>query len=179
MNKYIRLVGTCAAMMLVLSCGCGYTTRSLIADKYKTIYVVPFDNKIDLTRQGNVGNKYKLYRPGLETEVTKSVTNKFLFDGNLKPAAAGNADVALKGELVEFRKDPLRYNNSDVVEEYRVNVVVNIGFWDQKTSTLLWEEKNFTGDTSYVPSAKTEQQAIQDAISDLSRRIVARVVDQW
>jgi len=162
--------------------GCGYTTRSMISTKYKTIYITPFVNKIDITRESYVQNKYRIYRPLLETDITKAVTDKYLFDGNLKPAPKETADLILKSELMEFRKDPLRYDGSDNVEEYRVNVVVNISLWDTKENKLVWEENNFTGDTHYFTTgtnAKSESTAINDAIDDLARRIVERTVEQW
>jgi hypothetical protein len=171
----------CAALLLVVA-GCGYTTRSLIASKYQTVYVTPFVSKIDLTNERNTGSKYKVYRPGLETDISRSLTNKFLFDGNLKPVSMGTADVVLKGELVEFRRDPLRYTAGDEVEEYRLNLVGNISLWNRQDDTLIWEEKNFVGDTTYFTQgaqAKSETTAIQDAIADLSSRIVARVVEEW
>jgi len=162
--------------------GCGYTTRSLINDKYRTIYIAPFVNKIDITREMDAGNKYKLYRPMLDTDVTKSVINRFLFDGNLKPVSVESADLVMKGELLEFRKDGLRYDTSDNVQEYRMNLVVNISLWDNKENKLLWEEKNFTGEATYFVTgaqAKSEDAAIIDAEKDLCRRIVERVVEQW
>jgi hypothetical protein len=47
---------------------------------------------------------------------------------------------------------------------------------------MLWEEKGFTADSSYFTrgaSAKSEDAAIRDAIADLGRRVVARVVEEW
>ena len=38
--------------------GCGYTTRSMISNKFKTIYVTPFVNKIDITKETDTGYKY-------------------------------------------------------------------------------------------------------------------------
>jgi len=162
--------------------GCGYTTRSLINDKYRTIYVTPFVNRIDITREMDAGNKYKLNRPMLDTEITKSVINRFLFDGNLKPVSVESADLVLKGELLEFRKDGLRYDTSNNVEEYRMNLVVNISLWDNKENKLLWEEKGFTGEATYFVTgaqARSEDAAISDAEKDLCRRIVERIVEQW
>jgi hypothetical protein len=162
--------------------GCGYTTRSLINDKYRTIYITPFVNKIDITREMDAGNKYKLYRPMLDTDVTKSLINRFLFDGNLKPVSMESADLVMKGELLEFRKDGLRYDTSDNAQEYRMNLIVNISLWDNRENKLLWEEKNFTGEATYFVSGaqmKTEDAAISDAEKDLCRRIVERVVEQW
>jgi hypothetical protein len=154
----------------------------MIADKYQSIYIVPFVNKVDITSDTDVANKYKIYRPMIETDITRSVTERFIFDGNLKPTHKENADLILKGEVMEYRKDPLRYTDDDVVEEYRINLVVNISLWDNKENKLIWEEKNFTGDTTYFTigsSAKSEGTAVNDALTDLARRIVERTVEQW
>jgi hypothetical protein len=163
---------------------CGYTTRSMISAEFKTIYVVPFMNKIDITQETDVASKYRIYRPMLESDITKYVTNKYLFDGNLKPVKEGAADLILKGEVIEFRRDPLRYNDSDEVTEYRISLVVNINLWNRKEDKLVWEEKGFTGDTTYFalttnPQYKSEASAITDALDDLARRIVERTVEQW
>jgi hypothetical protein len=169
-------------LSILVMAGCGYTTRSLISGKYKTINIAPFVNKIELTLESDSNNKYKVYRPMLETEVTRAVINKFLSDGNVKPVVADMSDLDLKGELVEFRRDPLRYTSNDEVEEYRINIAVNLRLWDRKNDKLSWEENNFTGSATYFVTgaqAKSEEAAVQDAIKDLSRRIVERVVEQW
>jgi hypothetical protein len=174
----MRLVAVAALVVFVVT-GCGYTTRSMFATKYSMIHVPPFTSLIDITRESDVGNKYKIYRPGLETDITKTLTNKFLFDGNLKPGSAEKSDLELRGQLVEFRRDPLRYRANDDVDEYRLNLVVDISLWDIKENKQLWEEKGFTGDTTYFPAQKSEETAVRDALSDLARRIVARVVEEW
>jgi len=162
--------------------GCGYTTRSMISDKYKSIYITPFVNKTDITSEFNTGSQYHIYRPHLESDVTSAVVNKFLFDGNLKPVKMDDADLILKGELVDFRKDPLRYDNSDNVLQYRVSIVVNMKMWDRKEDKLVWEENSFTGDTTYYVSGSSsvsEATAINNALTDIARRIVERAVEQW
>jgi len=182
MRLRLMIVGLQLVACSLLLSACGYTTRSMIRDKFRTIHIKPFVNKIDITRETDTATRYKVYKPMLETDITKSVINKFLFDGNVRPVAEDSADLILKGELVEFRRDPLRYTDNDDVEEYRINLVVNLSLWDKKENKLVWEEKNFTGDATYFVSgsqAKSEDVAINDAISDLSRRIVERVVEQW
>lgn len=162
--------------------GCGYTTRSMISNKYKTIYIAPFINKIDITSEADTGNRYRLYYPRLETDVTRSVVNRFLFDGNLKPVKEGSADLLLKGEVVAFRKDPVTYDNNDDPSEYRVRIQVNISLWDTKEKRLLWQENNFAGEKAYFisgPLAVSEGTAVNNTIADLSRRIVERAVEQW
>lgn len=162
--------------------GCGYTTRSLISSKFRTIYIAPFVNKIDITQESYAENKYRIYRPTLETDITRLVTNKYLFDGNLRPVKEDSADLILNGELLDFRKDPLRYDENDEVAEYRINLVVNLKLLNRKEGKTVWSENSFTADTTYFTTgaqAKTEETAINGALADLARRIVERTVEEW
>lgn len=175
-----------ALVVFALSCavfvGCGYTTRSMVSGEYKTIRVEQFINKIDTTSDSLSASKHRIYRPMLESSLTQAVIDRYLFDGNLKLGTADDVDLVLKGELVEFERAPLKYTSEDEVQEYRINLAVDVSLKDAKTDKLIWEEKNFRGDTTYYtsgPLAKSEDEAISLAITDLSRRIVERTVDQW
>jgi len=182
--KRLSLFVTCY-LLLATFAGCGYTTRSMISNKFHTIYIAPFVNKIDITKESNAESKYKLYKPMLETDITKALTNKYLFDGNLRPAKSEATDLILKGELTEFSRDPLRYTDNNDVEEYRINIRVNLSLWNTKENTLVWQESNFTGDFTYFTSftksgtPKSDDQAVNDAVDDLVRRIVERTVEEW
>jgi len=180
LSFFLFLTTICCLLATGLT-GCGYTTRSMLYGKYKTIYIAPFLNKVDITQESYSANKYRIYRPMLETDITKKVINRYLFDGNLKPAKESLADLVLKGELIEYRKDPLSYDsNVENVTEYRVNIYVNLSLWDQKENKLLWQENNFNGNYSYlVSSASGEATAVTNAVEDLARRIVERTVEQW
>jgi len=185
-RTYFSLTIIFYLLAAVLS-GCGYTTRSMLSGKYRTIYITPFLNKVDVTQESYSANKYRIYRPMLETDITRRVVNKYLFDGNLKPQREEQADLVLKGELVEYRKDPLSYtaDNNDVTE-YRINIYVNLSLWDTKENKLLWQENNFNGNYPYFTSFATgnvilvpEDTAVNNAVEDLARRIVERTVEQW
>jgi outer membrane lipopolysaccharide assembly protein LptE/RlpB len=186
-NKILILLAAISCLLTTALSGCGYTTRSMLTGKYSSIYITPFLNKVDVTQEAYSANKYRIYRPMLETDITRKVINKYLFDGNLKPLKESIADLVLKGELVEYRKDPVSYtsDNNDVIE-YRINIYVNLQLWDAKENKLLWEENNFNGNYSYFTSFATgnviqvpEDTAVNNAIEDLARRIVERTVEQW
>ncbi len=164
--------------------GCGYTTRPGLASYLRTIHVKPFVSKIDLTQLATATNRFPLYRHGMETEVTKAVLTRFQFTGLLRPAGAEKADCRLEGELVEFRRDALRYDANQKVEEWRLNVVVNLKFYDLHVSAEApaWEESRLTGDTTYFElgaKAESESAALDRAIQDLARRVVERIVENW
>ena len=181
------LVTLCCLLTVGLS-GCGYSTRSMLYGNYNTIYIAPFLNKVNITQESFSANKYRIYRPMLETDITKKVSNWYLFDGNLKPVKESGADLVLKGELIEYRKDPLSYTaNTENVTEYRINIYVNLSLWDTKANKMLWQENNFNGNYSYFTAEDTnsanikvsEATAVNNAIADLARRIVERTVEQW
>ena len=170
------------SFLCVLLSGCGYTTRPGLASHLKTVYVKPFVNKIDLTQLTTNLQQFPVYRHGMEVDITNAVIGRYQFTGLLRPASAERANCRLEGELLEFRRDPLRYDASQQVEEWRLNIVVNLRFIDQTTNTLLWEEQRLTGDTTYFAlgaSAESEATALSRATTDLARRIVERSVESW
>jgi outer membrane lipopolysaccharide assembly protein LptE/RlpB len=161
--------------------GCGYTTRSLLPSQFKTIYVENFTNKIKLTAESNDERMYRAYRPGMEIDVSRAIRDKYLFDGNLKVVDQLDADLVLRGELVDFRNEALRYDRSDNVMEYRIRVVVDIEL-QTKDGKTKWEENNFAGEWLYTttgPYAKSESSAIVAAQADLARRVVERTIEEW
>ena len=188
--KFFLCLSALAFILTTVLAGCGYTTRSMLAGKFSTIYITPFLNKVDVTQESFSENKYRIYRPMLETDITKKVINRYLFDGNLKLAKEAAADLVLKGELIEYRKDPLSYTgDTENVTEYRINIYVNLSLWDTKENKLLWQENSFNGNYSYFVSTPTinpgnvvvvsEDTAVIRAIEDLARRVVERTVEQW
>ena len=167
---------------LSLGTGCGYTARPGLLPQLKSIYVKPFANKIDLTQFTLGDRQFPVYRHRMEIDLTNAVINRFQFTGLLRPANPDHANSRLEGELVQFRQDPLRYDASQQVEEWRLNLVVNLRFFDQATNTLPWEELNFTGDTTYFalgPNTESESAALDRAMTDLARRIIERTVENW
>ncbi len=177
------LMGCVICLVLIIAAGgCGYSTRSLLPSNFQSIYVENFVNKIPVAEEQTDARMYREYSPGLERKVTKAVIDRFLFDGNLRVKTTRDADLVLKGELIDFRRDALRYDVSNNVEEYRTLLIVNLSLSDMKTGALVWEENGFVGETAYRTSgtlAKTESASIDDAISDLARRVVERTIEAW
>jgi hypothetical protein len=186
MKKAVFLLSVFIAVTSTLFSGCGYSVRSLAYDKSTKIYVRPFENKVDLNiaEEYSDRNPYRLYRPGMETKITDAVINRFLLDGYLKVVSGeAQADLVLKGELANYEKQPLRYNEATQdVEEYRANIIVNMTLTDLKNEKTVWVEDGFTGYTEFAlvgPKAISEDAAINDAVKDLARRVVERTVEDW
>ncbi len=174
--RWLLFVWLAAAPLTLLSCG--YTTQSTLPGNIKTIYVEPFKNKIDYTRD----DKRNVYFPLLEVEVRKAVIDRFLFNGYLDIAEPASADLILRGELASYDRSALRFTDSDDVQEYRVQVAVDLELWDATKQEISWQEKGFTGEATYFvsgPGAISEQEALNKAVEDLGRRIVERTLEDW
>ncbi len=178
-NRLIFL--SLVSCLLCLLLGCGYTTRTVLPGDIKTIHVEIFKNSIDITKEVSAKDKYEVYRPDLEVDLRDEIVGRIFLDGHLKVSSGSSADAVLEGKITEFRKDPLRYENEDVTE-YRITLVCDIVLEGTRDSEVLFEEKNITGDATYFTTGalqKTETTALTDAIQDLARRIVNRIVENW
>ncbi len=165
-------------LSLILSSGCGYTTRSTLPKTIKTIHVELFKNEIGYTTENN----RSVYLPLLEVKVRNAITDRFLFDGNLKIAESERADLILKGALKAYERTPLRYTDDGDVQEYRVHITVSLECRNIKTEESSWTESGFVGEATYFVTgalARSEESAVDDAIKDLARRIVERTVEDW
>ena len=163
-------------------CGCGYTTRSSVTVNNPTIYVENFVNKIDITRETSDANIYYAYKPSMELDITRAIIDRFLLDGNYQIAQPGGAHFILKGQLIDFRREPLRYGTDDTVVEFRLHASCNIELYDREKKAKVWVENNFAGESTYRTTgeyAKSENTALTEAINDLAKRIVERTVEDW
>jgi len=175
------------AAILILLCfvmvsGCGYTSSSLLPPELDSIHVSNFVNKIDLGAQVSDKRVDYTYRPGLENDITRAVINQFIFDRALDIKRPKEATLLMKGQLTSYRQYPIIYNTDDDVEAYRIEILVNLELYDNRTGDLMWEENAFMGQTEYTvegPNAKSEATATQDAVEDIAKRIVERTIEAW
>lgn len=168
---------------LLLIAGCGYTTRLGVPAHLKTVYVAPFSNAIDITAIHTDTHHLPLYRHGMEVDLSNAVVDRYQFTGLLRPTnAPAGATARVDGKLLEFRRDALRYDASQQVEEWRLSVIAHITFTDLTTGAVMWDEPGLTGDTTYFAigaQAEAEATAIDRAVTDLARRVVERSTEDW
>ena len=179
--SFFLAAGFLAAGVLSQS-GCGYTTKSLMAADVRSIHVLPVKNVIDLASELSGNDRFRAYRPGLEVDVTNSIINRFIFDGNLKVVSSEKADAVMEVTLVDYRRDPLRYSDSDDIQEYRLSVTVDAGLYRNNAAHEGFWKERITGDTTFYLSgsrAISEDQAAAQAVEDLTRRVVERTIEHW
>lgn len=164
-------------ILLLLLAGCGYTLKTAGDLPYRTIFVPTFRNKIPIQEDSP---SYRLYYPGLEIELENLLKERFRYDGKVLPVSEPeDADLILRGTILSYDKEALRYAKDEAIEEFRVKIVAEIKA--SKGEEELWEEK-ISGEITYFTTganAQSETEAVQEALKDLSRRIVDRVVEDW
>ena len=161
--------------------GCGYTTKVQLPENIQRIHVLPAVNGIDLTSEITDKTPLRIYRPGLEVDITNAVINRYIFDGNLKVTPLEKADAVLETKLVDYRRDALRYSDGEDMQEYRISVIVDVSLKEQKTEKVLWKER-MAGDTTFFlagPRAIGEDAAASRAVEDVARRVVERTIEYW
>ena len=162
--------------------GCGYTQKSLLSENIKAIHVAPVKNEIDLSSEINDKTPFRVYRPGVEVDITNAIINQFIFDGHLKVAALEKANAVVEAKLVDYRRDPLRYSNNEDIQEYRLNLIVDVTVTQTVDHRVLWRDANLVGDTTFFLSgsrAVSEDEAAAKAVEDLARRVVEKTIDLW
>lgn len=161
--------------------GCSYTTKSFLPEDIKSVHIVPVKNGIDLSKEVSDRDHFRVYRPGLEVDVTNAVINRFIFDGNLKVVSREKADSVLEATLMDYRRDPLRYSESDDIQEYRLSLVLAVEFRRNADGRVIWKE-NVVGDATFFLSgarATSEDEAAAKVVEDVSRRVVEKTIEIW
>jgi len=183
MVKPLRFFGFALLVSGLFFGGCaGYTQKSLLSERIKNVYVAPVKNAIDLSGEITDKNPFRVYRPGVEVDITNAIMNRFIFDGNLKVTLPERADATVEAKLVDYRRDALRYSDADDVEEYRLSITLDVAVYETRTHKVLWHETGVTGDTSFFlsgPRSISEDAAAQRAVEDLAKRVVDKTIEIW
>ena len=142
--------------------------KRFLPASFKTVHIETFQNNTD--------------QVALENKLRTELISDFQNDGNLRISSPDDADVILKGEIISYSRHALRYSNDESVQEYRLNIVVNFKFINQETNEIVVKADNFAGNTDFFltgASAISESSALTDAIDDLSRRILNKIITLW
>ena len=154
---------------LVFLCGCGYTTKANnLPAHIKSVYIETWKNETD--------------QPNLENELRTALIAAVQEGGELLIASADDADAVLKGRITGYSRQALRYQNDEAVQEYRLSILASFEFIDRRTEKIIVKADNFSGDTTFYlsgSSAKTETSARADALTDISRRILNKIMTLW
>jgi len=181
-----RIAGFAAAILVTTALvGCDQAVKRTLAPSIRTVTIREFSNLSD--------------QPTLPAILLEEIRREFRLDGRLTVMdSTDGSDSALDGTIAEYTRQPARFDRNNVVQEYRLRVVVDLSFKDLVRNETLWEEKGPASSatkgasprkleryTNYVivpasgMAVETEQDAQRRIARDLARDIVLKVIEGW
>ncbi len=163
-------------LALISASGCGYTSKTKLPYDIKSIYVETVLNKIPIEQMYS-------YQPGLEMDITNAVIQRLQVDGNLKVVSdKDQADAILSTDLKAYEQEGVRFNSLEGVSEYRLFLVLNLTLKHRETGEIIWNEPNFSGNDEYFVTevrSMGQRSATTKAITDLAKKVVDRITEDW
>lgn len=158
-----------AAVAIVPVGGCGYTTGSLVPERYRTISVAPFGNE---TR-----------RRDIEWEITQAVIEEIQARTNLRvvPESA-SPDLTLRGVLRDASDEALSRRDFQRLREgaYFLTAEIDLTERNGDAKSPLLRDKKVHERESYVPVVGEDvRTARAEATRALAERIVHELEQTW
>lgn len=152
------LVGISLAAQAVV--GCGYslvgTGRSALPSHITSVAIPLFANRT--------------LEPELEKDITSAIRQEFIRDGRLKVVDTAGATSLLEGQLVSYTLDPVAFDTSDRVTQYRVVIGVHVTYKDLVKDKVILNQGFSAREEFRVTGALTSREAAKVA----SRRLAAK-----
>jgi hypothetical protein len=117
-------------------------------------------------------------RVGLEQLLTDAVLRELSARSRLKPAAKeAAADAELKGRLVSYSVQAVRFDDAGRALEYEISVTASVTLTERKTDKVLFENPSFSFRQPYkVPPATEYTNVETTAIEALARPFARSLV---
>lgn len=156
--------------ILLSSCFSYSFSGGNIPPEVNYIYIPYFS---DRTNSGQATLSEQLYR---------SVINQFINQSRLQLSKDEiNADVTLTGSLITYRNSPFSITGEEISSENRVEIVVK-AVYKYKNEKKPVYDKTFNGFSNYSTLGDPvagEQEAITEALNQISRKLFDDAVGQW
>ena len=158
--------------------GCGYTTRAFVGNE--NIYVKPVINDIEITSKDRIYSEYTSLPVFIEKKLTSVLVSKFNVRGSYNIGADTEDALMLDCRVYDYKKEALRYSDSDDVTEQRLRLYIHVTLYDREDNVT--KKKDVVGEATFFlsgPYATTESEAIMELVDDTARRVVDVVSEDW
>lgn len=170
MTLFSRSLLAVSLLCLALaSCGYYHAGRGWPASKgISTIAIPVFENT---TRRADV-----------EAVFTSAIVDEFV--SIVEVVGTGEADAVIRGAVTGYELTPVSFDIGDIVEEYRLSIVLSVRLLRSADKSVLWEDKaivdyeDFVVDQSSVAATKdSEQEALRKMALDTARTIREHIIE--
>lgn len=166
-----------SASLILSGCGVGEFYQApaplVLPAHISKITVRPIVRRVETPGHNIVGWEDKL-RLRIQDELIRD--GRFVYVND-----EANADGVLYGEISRLLFQPLSYDANNVVQETKLWVVMNIGFYDRVKDQTLWEEPNLEQEFLYFgstqPGGLTDDEARDELWDRFARDVIKRMVE--
>jgi outer membrane lipopolysaccharide assembly protein LptE/RlpB len=164
----LAVLAAVAAAGALGGCGIYATSSGRVRDAIRRVAVPYLDN---LSAE-----------PGIEIELTEQIIAKLQEDNTLKVVQEKDADSILTGKIVQYRLKEAFATPERRVNEYQVQIVLELDFSVKASGEKIFSKKRFRGTGNYIlddPAGSNETTARQAAVDEIVRDVLASVVEDW
>lgn len=169
MNARIPVLPIMALLLAGLTgCGVYSTTSGRIDDAIRRVSVPYLENQTA--------------EPNIEVELTENIIAALQDDNTLRVVQLSEAATELTGKVVRYNLREA-FTTSDLqVDEYQVQIMVELTMRVLESGETLFEKKRITGTGNFAvdeAGGSAEQEARAYAAAEIVREVVAAVVEDW
>ncbi|MCF7873624.1 MAG: hypothetical protein K9L84_02680 [Candidatus Omnitrophica bacterium] len=175
-NKKLAIIYKLLLVFLMTLAGCGYSTKGY---KYKEnrIRIKPVINKINITSEDRKYSGYTVYPRLIEDRLTNKLVSEFNIQSGLNVVSEPEGALKLECQVTDYKRQTLRYTDSDDPEEQRLRLHVKMKLISSKGDII--QDKSIVGQASFFLDKKSEVATQAELIDDTARRITEAVVETW
>jgi len=164
MKKIMLIVIVVVPTLLLAGCGYHFSPGGEHIDRaIQDVFVDNFDNR---TTEANVENYFR-------NSFIDQMRRGSRFD---VVASRKGCDAVLSGSIQRIDTSHVSYSSSDVAQEDRIVVTMELAFESVRTGTVIWASENFTGKKVYTVSTNTStternrKAAIRELSDDMAEK---------
>lgn len=157
-----------AAVIGAGGCGVYSTTSGRVDESMQRVAVEYLDNR---TAEADLG-----------IQVAELIILSIQEDNTLEVVSTQVADTVIDGSVTGYRLRRMAVSPELQVEEYQVQMVVELTMRMRSTGEAVFEKRRFTGTGNYYlddPNGSDETTAREEAIEEIVRDVLALVVEDW
>ena len=158
------------SLIFTALCGCYYSVYSNAYPHLKKIRVEPF---------GNRSTEFDLADIALN-ELSSAIRR----DGRLKQVTQA-PDCSLEGEILGFSEKIYSYDSANLVQDYRLEVSLNIRFTDLVHNEVIYENTHLTTSEIYAVAEastskyKSKEEALAEIFNKIFKSVIQSSLEAW
>ncbi len=163
-------LAACWALIWVCMHGCGYytATSGRVDQSIRQVAVEFFENR---TAEADLG-----------IQLAELVIAALQEDNTLKVVDYQSADSVIDGAVTRYFLRQASISPDQQVDEFQVQIALELSFRVKATDAFIFEKRTFTGVGNYFLNDRdgtSEQSAKEEAIKEITKAVLAQVVEDW